>query len=213
MMTAAGLFPFVEMTPDYLEFVDEKYISDYLPAYDCLVINALDVKSIGRRNARAQFASFAKQKVADFDKFCDAVKELYPEFSSEVDKLRDGSILYPCNMFVMKKEIFFEYCDFLFTVLRELENVLDIDDKDPVASRTLGFLGEFLLTVFVFKLQNRRNVRIAELGASIVYPADVKIIKKYWIYKILRYITFGVSRYRYKCKCMVAENYFRTGNK
>ena len=209
MMTAAGLYPFVNMTPDYLEFIEEKYIPNYFPENDCLVIDSLDVKRIGRKNCRAQFASFAKQDVKNFDICCDTVKSLYPDFSDAIDKLYTNSKLYVCNMFVMKKELFFEYCSFIFTVLEKLENTLEINEDDPVASRTLGFLGEFLLTVFVLNLQSRPGVNVAESGASIVLSPDSAIIKKYWIYRILRYVTWGVSRYRYQCKCRVAENYFK----
>ncbi len=53
------------------------------------------------------------------------------------------------NMFVMKKEIFDGYCTWLFNVLFELENRLDISEYNVNDSRVFGFVSERLLDVWI----------------------------------------------------------------
>ena len=53
------------------------------------------------------------------------------------------------NMFIMKKELFDEFCSWLFSILFELENRLDITDYSAYDARVFGFVGERLLDVWI----------------------------------------------------------------
>ena len=48
------------------------------------------------------------------------VKELYPEYSEDYDKyIKNGSLIYYSNGFILKQEDYDKYCEMLFTVLDE----------------------------------------------------------------------------------------------
>lgn len=49
------------------------------------------------------------------------------------------------NMFVMKRPWFDAYCQWLFSILFELEKRLDISDYDAYNRRVFGFVGEQLI--------------------------------------------------------------------
>ena len=49
----------------------------------------------------------------------------------------------------MKKEIFDSYCEWLFDILFELENRLDISSYNKNDSRVFGFVSERLLDVWI----------------------------------------------------------------
>ena len=49
----------------------------------------------------------------------------------------------------MKKEFFDQYCEWLFDVLFELENRLDISTYNKNDSRVFGFVSERLLDVWI----------------------------------------------------------------
>ena len=53
------------------------------------------------------------------------------------------------NMFVMRRDLLNEYCEWLFAVLSELEKRLDISSFDVYQSRVFGFVGERLLDVWL----------------------------------------------------------------
>ena len=55
------------------------------------------------------------------------------------------------NMFAMKKEIFNEYCEWLFTILFELEKRIDISNYDAFQARVFGRISELLFNVWLDK--------------------------------------------------------------
>ncbi len=57
------------------------------------------------------------------------------------------------NMFVMRQDLFQQYCQWLFGILFELENRLDISEFDAYNSRVFGFVSERLLDVWLEKNQ------------------------------------------------------------
>ena len=53
------------------------------------------------------------------------------------------------NMFIMKKEILNDYCEWLFDILFELEKRTDFSQYDSFHSRFLGRISELLLDVWI----------------------------------------------------------------
>ena len=53
-------------------------------------------------------------------------------------------------MFVMKKKIFEEYCEFIFPMLFELEKQVDLTGYDNYQKRQLAFLSERLTSLFIY---------------------------------------------------------------
>ena len=61
--------------------------------------------------------------------------------------------LHILNMFVMKKQLFDEYCKWLFSILFELERRIDISGYNQYEARVFGFISERLLNVWLEKQQ------------------------------------------------------------
>ena len=53
------------------------------------------------------------------------------------------------NMFVMKREIFDDYCQWLFGILSQVEAQIDISGYSQYDRRVFGFLGERLLDIYL----------------------------------------------------------------
>ena len=183
------------MTPEYLRHIDDKYIKRKLADCDCLVLKPYDVKNINSQNLREQFGKLERQKIENFDIFIQTAKEIAPDYIKEIEMIEKGSVQYLCNMFVMPKNLFFRYNEFFFPILFETEKRISISDND----RTLGYLGEFLLSVFLFKLK-AENATIKELPAS--YILSDKIYRyprlSFWYYWLLCKITFGKTGKKFK---------------
>lgn len=74
---------------------------------------------------------------------------------------------YNYNMFVCRKSLIDEYCDFLFNVLFKLEPLIDLNDgRDDYHKRVFGFLSERLFNVWLVQKNNLKikELRIATLG-------------------------------------------------
>ena len=72
------------------------------------------------------------------------LKEKYPSYVDAFSNLEHKRWAHMFNMFVMRKDYFDSYCDWLFDVLFELENRLV--EHEP---RLFGFLSERLLDVWL----------------------------------------------------------------
>ena len=85
----------------------------------------------------------------DLDTTREILTERYPQYIAAWDSSMKKTIGHRFNMFVMKKELFDQYCEWLFDVLFELENRLDISEYSKNDSRVFGFVSERLLDIWI----------------------------------------------------------------
>lgn len=89
----------------------------------------------------------------DLDTTESIIKELYPDYLDSYKKVMGMTKAHRFNMFIMKKDIFDSYCEWLFNILFELEKRLDISEYSPNDARVFGFVGERLLDVWILRNQ------------------------------------------------------------
>lgn len=85
----------------------------------------------------------------DLDMTREILQEKYPLYIKAWDTSMKKTTGHRFNMFVMKKELFDQYCEWLFDVLFELEDRLDISSYNKNDSRVFGFVSERLLDVWI----------------------------------------------------------------
>lgn len=102
----------------------------------------------------------------------DIIKNEYPEYIPAFNKVMNGTKLHLYNMFIMKKEDFDNYCQWLFDILFKMESIVDISNYDNYQKRLFGFISERLFNVWV----HYNNLVINEL--SVVNMDSVNYIKK-----------------------------------
>ena len=85
----------------------------------------------------------------DLDTTRAILAEKYPAYLPAFDRVTACSAGHRFNMFVMRKRYFDRWCAFLFDVLFELEQRLDISGYSPYDARVFGFVGERLLDVWL----------------------------------------------------------------
>lgn len=159
---------------DYVaqNFAKEKILAA-LENQDCLVLKPYDVKILGSSSNREHYARYIpEQDVAIFDAMLDTVLELFPGYKEEVENLKQGTEQYLCNMFVMKKNLFFQYSDFLFTILDGLEQKIDYTHFSMQQRRFLGYMGEYLLSLFVKHAYRTNICKISEIKGFFIENID-----------------------------------------
>ncbi len=112
--------------------------------YDVILPRAEDMGI----SAYRQYAGAKHHHKEDLDLFLSLLKEKYPFLAPFADEYLSGTKQYFCNMFIMKKDIFLEYCELLFPLLS------DFDEKKTLHegfadNRTDGYLGERFLGIFI----------------------------------------------------------------
>lgn len=85
----------------------------------------------------------------DLDTTRDILNEKYPQYIAAWDASMKKTVGHRFNMFVMKYPLFSQYCEWLFDILFELENRLDISSYNKNDSRVFGFVSERLLDVWI----------------------------------------------------------------
>jgi hypothetical protein len=65
---------------------------------------------------------------------------------------------YFLNMFIMKKDLFEEYCENVFRFLSIIERKIDVSEENQYQKRALGFLGERFTNLFYIYLIESKNV-------------------------------------------------------
>lgn len=90
-----------------------------------------------------------KHYSSDLDEIENIIKEKHSDYLASYKKIMNGHYGYQCNMFICKKETIDKYCEWLFSILFELEKRIDITNRDNYQKRVYGFLSERLLAVWI----------------------------------------------------------------
>lgn len=89
----------------------------------------------------------------------DVVKDLHPKYYETFNSVMKKHSAHMFNMFIMRKELLDQYCEWLFPILFEAEK--RIEKKNVSYERLMGSLSEFLLDVWV--VQNKLNIKNVDL--------------------------------------------------
>lgn len=166
----------------YEDFIDKIYqervglndfsIEKYCSLYDVVTSLDSDFSLIGSNSLRADYEqNIEGVYVKDFDLMIETIKKLYPDYISSLEKHINGSSKMCYGIFLMKKNIFFRYCKFVFDILFDLDSKLNFDKYSLNGKRTLGYLAEILFSVFIWKLEEENICKIKKLPVSqINYP-------------------------------------------
>lgn len=89
----------------------------------------------------------------DLDTASALICQLHPDYAGAVDAALHSGEGHFCNMFIMSKALFFDYAQWLFSIILPLEELLPVSDPKYKGEqkRVLGFLGERLFNVWITK--------------------------------------------------------------
>lgn len=98
--------------------------------------------------AREHYCTSKYHYGEDLDLFIEILSQKYPEFALFSEKYLSQNSQYFCNMFIMDKAHFFEYCEVLFDVLKEFDSCKTLHG-DFQSDRTDGYLGEIFTGIYI----------------------------------------------------------------
>ncbi|MCR4695525.1 MAG: DUF4422 domain-containing protein [Pseudobutyrivibrio sp.] len=114
-------------------------IENLLSDYQILTSMSLDLNF-------SYYYGFGKNHAPeDLDITMEVIGELYPDFLPVFDKLVHENHTYFGNIMYCKKELFDEYCSFLFPIFERMHSRMDLDKYDDYHKRLYGFISEFIL--------------------------------------------------------------------
>lgn len=92
-------------------------------------------------NVREQYDKY--HNIEDIDIVTDILNEKFNEYSNAFKRELEGNELIPCNMFIMKKDDFKEYINFIFSVLEEYVKRIGGDVKKRVEDNKDKYLKDY----------------------------------------------------------------------
>lgn len=107
-------------------------------------------------------ASYLHEK--DLLSLIQIINEKYPKFAPYTDQYLLGQRAIFCNMYILRSDIFYEYCQWLFDILDEFVNRTNMSLYTVNEMRTPGHLSERMFGIYLLYLQNeRKDLRIKQL--------------------------------------------------
>ena len=87
--------------------------------------------------------------IETLDETIKIIEKKYPEYMDSVNTVMKRRSMHAFNMFIMKKKYFDEYCEWLFSILFDLEKKMKNNKYDKFHSRFYGRVSERLLDVWL----------------------------------------------------------------
>lgn len=84
----------------------------------------------------------------------DTISNISKEYVETYDAVLNSGSAYYCNMLICSKQLFDSYCEWLFKILFEFEDIVDLSDYSKSQKRIFGYVSEILLNVWLIKNQN-----------------------------------------------------------
>ncbi len=141
--------------------IDENHMRELIENYDLIVPRKDNTEATtGEATLYDQYAN--EHFISDLDYCIEYIEKKYPAIAPYLDALQ-GNEAYFCNMFIMRRELFEQYCSFIFDVLDSFEENNDISAYNTQQYRVTGFLAERLTNIFIHYIIGTGTYRIKEL--------------------------------------------------
>jgi hypothetical protein len=139
--------------PDYIGLYHYRRMFEYntikkLNDYDIIITKKRFFNSFWKESYPSCSDNITIKRQISFDKFdisIEIIKKMYPEKSDEILEYFDLTGGYFNNMFIMKKELFFEYCEFIMPLVLEFIKLIN-----PGTPRDVAFFCERLTGYFLW---------------------------------------------------------------
>lgn len=156
-------FPYLNECAVQKLCLEEEMIRQKVSQYDFLIAKPIPVRALQAESVYAHYEHASQLRIKDLELFCTILCANYPWLQGAVDAYIQGTCFYPCNMFVMKKEVFQAYCALLFPALEEFERKADMRGYSREGVRTPGHLAERFAGIYYVHLKQKSTYRLGEL--------------------------------------------------
>ena len=130
--------------------INDEAIARAVDGWDVITTPLNDVRRIGGfSNLKQHWDADEHLRLKDLRHMYDILCTRHPDYKVDADAVLNGRTAAFCNMFIMRKEIFFEYNEWLFPLLDEFADATDFSKMDVQTTRTVGHLSERLLNIFI----------------------------------------------------------------
>lgn len=154
--------------------LNEKTIESFVNNYDVICTEGQNIAGLGQgKTVWEHYKNSPHHRLDDMQKILDIISEQYPDYLDAAQEYMKSRTAYFCNMYILRKDIFNEYSEWLFGILKEHEKRSDFSDYDVDEYRVSGFLAERLWGIYYTWLKkNHGELRFKEVQRSFFTETD-----------------------------------------
>lgn len=158
--------------------LDDQSIQEMTDHYDVIACMPIDSP---KSNLQAMKDSPDYHNIEDMYEAIKIIHEKYPYMDSIVHEYMNSKEVRLYNCWIMRKNIFEEYSQWLFSILFELEKRIDMSTYGLQKYRTPGTIGERLFGIFCLYLTKRKDVRFKNQQLLFIEHPEKNIsLKPFW---------------------------------
>ena len=154
--------PYGEVMDDYIDDaaarkygLDDATMTKAIEGWDIITTGIKDLREVidAHGTPKALYAAAPKLHLKDLRRVYDILCARHPDYKEDADAFLDGNHSCFCNMYIMRKEYFRAYCEWMFPILEEFERTTDMSLYSKEALRTPGHLSERLFNIWLMHLK------------------------------------------------------------
>ena len=147
--------------------ISEENIDGLMSGYDVIMVEP----SYYMDSVYSYFAKFIGAE--NMTILAEVMKRQCPEYFETLEKVCDGVKFHPFNMLLCKKELFDEYCEWMFSILESCEKVIKPASYTN-ARRALAYMAEMLTGVYFI----HRGMRIKSVPYYKIEDGQQILVKR-----------------------------------
>lgn len=135
---------------------------------DSFLPNLIDIRKIYNSQEFTHRDRYYQEIGKEFTDDCikkllNVIENLYPLYVKPCEEYFNQGKAYFCNCFLMRREVFNEYSEWLFNILFSLEKLIDFRKLSMKQSRILGFFSEDLFSIYFMNNTSHEPLNKCEL--------------------------------------------------
>ena len=151
-----------------------KDIENLIRDYDVVVAEKWDVRNVGSKNLLDHYKSSSPYlKIKDYNCALGILKQQHPEYKDAIESFNNDYFGYFTNIFIMKKDVFIEYCNWLFPILNEFDLKSDVSLYNLQEYRVDGYISEWLFGIWL--KYNENKMKIKELQRTMIDNPNISV--------------------------------------
>ena len=150
--------------------LDDASITAAVDGFDIVTTGIKDLANFPEKFASTHdhYARAPHLRIQHLDRIIEILKEEHPDYAEDADAFIVGSKSCFCNMYIMRKELFFRYCEWMFPMLERFVSEWDTSLLSHEGLRTPGHLSERLFNIWL-NHEKRTNAELKHKEVQCVH--------------------------------------------
>lgn len=176
LMHARGHLSFTDSTANTHDEYQQKHglsnesIREFMGEADIICPKNIDLSATNASNNYKHYTAGSNATTQTLDKALAILREKYPEFANAAEAYNNARHTYPAHGFIMKRATFNAYSQWLFSILFELENHIDLRGTARDNQALFRDVATYLFGIYITQLLDEGTLHVKQ--ADTITPPE-----------------------------------------